>query len=164
MFKNALAVMFKKAWVIGVQKAWVIEPGGYESNLFMGFYLFRAGRSALAVKHSEIADNLSRVPTYRGLVFLGIAYFMDGKYAKSEETWHRVIKSIGVVKTPGFHVFLAASQIALGKIDDAAATAARFSRIRPNSRLSKWPSLKNNKSQEFRQRLKDLAIKAGIPE
>lgn len=150
--------------VDALQKALVIEPGGYEANLFMGFYLFRAGKSALAVKYSEIADNLSRVPTYRGLAFLGIAYFMDGNYAKSEETWKRVITSIGLVKHPALHVYLAASQFALNKADEAAATAARYSRIRPGFRMSKWPSLKSYKSEEFQQRLIRLAVKAGIPE
>ena len=152
------------AAVDAVQKALIIEPGGYEANLFTGFYLFRANKSALAVKYLEIADNLSRVPTYRGLAFLGIAYFMDGNYAKSEETWNRAVKSIGLVKHPALHVYLAASQFALNKTDEAAATAERWHRMNKDFRISKWKSLKSYKSEEFQKRLIELAVKAGIQE
>jgi len=150
--------------VDAMQQALAIQPGGYETNLFMAFYLFWAAKSALAVKHAEIADNLSRVPTYRGLFFLGMSYFLDRQYAKSEATWERIIRSVGVVKHNSFHVFLAASQVALDKMHAASATVARFRRIDPSFRLSKWHNLKVIKSDEFRQRLVGLALKAGIPE
>ena len=153
------------AAVDAAQKALAIQPGGFEANLFMAFYLYFAGKeSALAVKHAEIADSMSRVPTYRGLVFLGMSYLLDRQYAKSEATWLRIIKTIGPVKQNSFHVLFAASQAALNKNEKAAATVANFLRIHPDFRLSKWHLLKTLKSEEFRQRLVKLAVKAGIPE
>ncbi len=152
------------AAVDAMQQALAIQPGGYETNLFMAFYLYHAEKSALAVKHAEIADNLSRVPTYRGLFFLGMSYFQNRQYAKSEATWERIIKSVGVVKHPGFHILLATSQAALDKMDAAAATVARFRRINPGFRMSQWQLLETLKSVEYRNRLVRLAVKAGIPE
>jgi hypothetical protein len=36
--------------------------------------------------------------------------------------------------------------------------------MRPEFKLSDWPTLKDFKSAEFKQRLVKLAVKAGIPE
>ncbi len=152
------------AAVDAMQKALAIQPGGYETNLFMGFYFFFAGKAALAVKYCEIADNLNRVPTYRGLFFLGMSYFLNRQYAKSEAMWLKIIKTVGLVKHPSFHVNLAASKAALNKMDEAAAVVARFRRINPGFRMSKWHVLKTLKSVEYRRRIVRLAVKAGIPE
>lgn len=153
------------ASVDAARKALAIQPGGYETNLFMGFYLSFAGlEPALAVKHSKIADNMSRVPTYRGLFFLGMSYFFNRQYAESEATWLRIIKEIGPVKHNSFHVYLAASQSALNKMDRAAVSVANFLRISPKFRLSKWHATEAMNSGEFLRRILRLAVKAGFPE
>lgn len=150
--------------VDAMRQALAIQPGGYETNLFMSFYLYFAGKSAPAVEHAEIADNLSRVPTYRGLIFLGMAYLQNEQYAESEATWERVIQSFGVVKQEGFHVFRAISQAALDKMDAATATVERILRINPAFQTSKLRILATLKSAEFRERMTTLAAKAGLPE
>ncbi len=152
------------AAVDAMRQALAIQPGGYETNLFMSFYLFFAGKSALSVEYAEIADDLSRAPTYRGLFFLGMAYFQDRQYAKSEATWDRIIQSVGIVKHPAFYLFQAASQAAQDKMEAAGETVARLERINPEFRVSNFGNLKYNKSGEFRDRLIRMAIKAGIPE
>ena len=150
--------------VDAMRQALAIQPGGYETNLFMSFYLIFAGKSELAVKHAEIADSLSRVPTYRGLIFLGMAYFQNRQYAESEAIWEKMIKSIGVVEHDSFHVFLAATQAALNRMDAANTTVSRFLRINPDFRISNWRYLESVKSEEYRERLRKLAVRAGIPE
>jgi adenylate cyclase len=152
------------AAVDAAQQALVIQPSGYEANLFKGFYLFWAGQSALSVKHLEVARNISRIDSNRGLDFLGIAYFMDRKYARSEGVWIKAFETFGVLDHSLKHVFLAASQASLNKMDDAAATVERFHRLRPTFRLSKWPLINNFRLPENRKRIYDAAIKAGIPE
>lgn len=152
------------AAVDAMRQALVVQPGGYEVNLFMGFYLFRAGQSARAIEHLKIADNLGRVPTFRLLAFLGISYFMDGKYTESEATWKRTFDRFGLVKHNIPYVYLAASQFALGKLDDAAETVAQLKRINPDYRLSKSQTLTSFKSEQYKKHLRQLAVQAGIPE
>lgn len=105
-----------------------------------------------------IADNLGRVPTYRLLAFLGISYFMDGKYAESEATWKQAIEMFGLVKQNTLRVYLAASQIALNKREEAASTVARFRWINPAYRFSKSSTLWSFKLEDFRRRLRKLAL------
>lgn len=146
------------------QQAIVIQPNGYEENLFMGFYLNFAGQSALAVKHLELANSLSRLDTIRGLDFLGMAYFMDGNYARCTETWLKRHEKFGIPHYPIGHVFLAAAQALLDKMAGAKDTVDRFRRLSPKFRMSKWLWINNFKLQENRTRLYNAAVKAGIPE
>lgn len=151
------------AAVDAAEKALSIQPGGYETNLFMGFYLFWAGRSAQSVKHLETANKLNRVPAYRDLIFLGIAYLTDGSYAKSEATLLKAQKLVGRVGG-GYYVILAVAQVAQNKMAEAKATVSRLNRIRPGYRLSNYGNLRTFKSKTFQQRLIAWAVKAGIPE
>ena len=150
--------------VDAARQAVVIQPNGYEANLFMGFYLNFAGQSAPAVKHLELANNLSRTDTIRGLDFLGMAYFMNSDYAKCIEIWQKRHKKFGIPAYPIGHVFLAAAQAALNKMADATDTVERFRRLSPKFRMSKWLWINNFKLQENRTRFYDAAIKAGITE
>lgn len=146
------------------EKALAIQPGGYETNLFMGFYLFWAMQSARSVKHLEIVDKLNRVPAYRDLIFLGIAYTIDRQYAKAESTFLRAQKLMGTVRQAGFYIFLSAVQVAQNKMAEAKETVSRLLRVSPDARLSKFGNLRSFKSEAFRQRITDWAIKAGVPE
>jgi len=150
--------------VDAVRQAIVIQPSGYEANLFMGFYLNFAGQTARAVEFLEAANNLSRIDTIRGLDFLGMAYFMDGKYAKCEEIWKKRHKKFGIPNYPIGHIFLAGAQALSKKEADARDTVKRFLRLSPGFRMSRWMWIKNFKTEENRRRLYNAAIKAGIPE
>jgi adenylate cyclase len=150
------------AAVDAVRQAIRLQPNGYEENLFMGFYLNFAGQSALAVKHLEKAKRISPVDSVRGLAFLANAYFMNGNYAKSEELRKKRIEKIPV-RNPNPYIWLAATQLLLGKTEEAAATAESLRRVRPDFRLSKWRYFDTYKSLENRKRLHDAAVKAGIP-
>ena len=150
--------------VDAARRAIVIQPNGFESNLFMGFYLNFAGQSDEAVKYLEIANELSRIDTIRGLDFLGMAYFIDGNYAKSEEVWIRRFDRLGIPNYPIAHVFLAAAQVLSNHPKRAKTTVERFRRISPNFQMSKWLWINNYKLPEHRKRLYEAALKAGIPE
>lgn len=151
------------AAVDAVEKALAIQPGGYETNLFMGFYLNWAMESARAVKHLEIANNLNRVPAYRDLTFLGVAYIVDGQYVKAEATLLRAQKLLGTDRHPPFYIYLAAAQVAQNKMAEARETASRLLRVSPGIRLSKVGNLRTFKSEAFRRQIIAFAVKAGIP-
>ena len=129
----------------------------------MGFYLFWAMEFQGAVKHLEIANNLNRVPAYRDLVFLGIAYLVDRQYVKAEAALLRAQKLVGTVRHAGFYVFLAAAQVAQNKMARARETVSRLRRVSPEFRLSKMGNLRTFKSAAFRQQIIEFAVKAGIP-
>jgi tetratricopeptide (TPR) repeat protein len=150
--------------VDAVQRALALQPNGYEANLFTGFYLNFAGRSAQAVTNLEAANELSRIDTLRGLDFLGMAYFTDGQYAKSENAWLKRFQVFGVPKYPHAHVFLSGAQAAQDRLIEAASTVERFQRLMPNFKMSQWRWINNYKNAEDRKRLYDAAIKAGVPE
>ena len=150
--------------VDAAREALAIQPGGYEENLFMGFYLQFAGETVQAVKHLELASDLSRIETVRGLSFLAMAYFMSGDYGKSEATWKKRIEKLGPVKSPIGSVFMSASQWLQDKKVEAAETAARYRRLNPEFRMSKWSWLNTYKSEQDRERLYEAAINAGMPE
>lgn len=96
--------------VEAARSALSLQPNGYEANLFMGFYLNFAGRSAEAVRYLEAANELSRIDTIRGLDFLAMAYFTDGQYANCEAFWLKRFRVFGIPSYPHAHVFLAASR------------------------------------------------------
>ena len=164
-YAGALLANFEfDAAVAAMRPALAIQPGDFESNLFMGFYLFRADQAASAIEHLKIAQNLGRVPTYRLLAFLAISYFINGEYGESEATWMRALDRFGLVRHSSLYVMLAAARIALDKPEAAAEAVAGLKRINPNYRITKARTLLTYKSEEFKRRLTELAVKAGVPE
>ncbi len=152
------------AAVDAAEKALAIQPGGYETNLFMGFYLMWAGRSARSIEHLETANRLKRVPAYRDLIFLGIAYLTDSRYAEAEAALLDAQKLVGVVRNGGYYVLLAAAQVAQNKIAEAKETIARLHRIHPGYRLSNFANLRTFKSEAIKEQITAWVIKAGLPE
>lgn len=152
------------AAVDAAERALAIQPGGYETNLFMGFYLIWAMRSAQAVKHLEVANRLNRVPVYRDITFLGIAYMADGSYAKAEAAFLRARKLVGKVVRGSFYCFLVAAQVAQNKMAEATLTVSTVKRNQPSYRVSKCGNLRTFKSKSFQRQLIEWAIKGGIPE
>jgi len=158
-----LALGDSDAALDAVSQALVIQPNGYEANLWMGFYAHFAGQSALAVEHLERANRISPVETVRKLSFTAMAYFMNGDYAESAQTWKRRIDKYPVGNPISF-VFLSAALVKLGKLDEAAAVAAKYRELNPDFRLSKWRYIDLYKSEENRNRLYNAAKKSGLPE
>lgn len=152
------------AAVEAVRRAVVIQPNGYEANLFMGFYLNFAGQSEMAVKFLEIANELGRVDTIRGLDFLAMAYFTDARYEACEDTWLRRFERLGTPTYPHAHVMLAACQFLAGKPESAEASVERFLALSPAFRMSGWKWIENYKLPEHRERLYNAATAAGIRE
>jgi adenylate cyclase len=151
------------AAVEAARDALVIQPNGYEVNLFIGLYSQFAGEPAQAVEHLEFAQRLSPIDTARKLGFLGMAYFMNGDYAKAAKIWKTRIDKIPKV-TQLAYIFLAMSYAMLGQTDAASSATGALLTMNPNFHLSGWRWPRTYKNPEDRQRLYDAAVKAGIPE
>lgn len=149
--------------VQSVRAALRIAPNGYEENLFTGLYLMFAGESPLAVEHLETARRINPVDTVRNTAFPGMAYFMNGDYAKAEDMWNARLEKFP--STNAFsYVWLAATYVLLNKLDAAVATAEIARETEPGFNLSQWRYLETLRSEENRSRLYNAAKKAGIPE
>ena len=150
--------------VEAVRQALILEPNGYESNLFMGFYLQFAGEASLAVEQLLIARRLSPVVTVRDLAFMQIAQFMNGNYAEVVRIFmERDRKFPGPINRNG-RVTRAATYTLLDRPEEAAAVVKHLLQTYPDFNLSEWKFGKLWKSEENRTRLYNAAKKAGIPE
>lgn len=145
-----------EAAVNAVRQALVLDPNGYESNLFMGFYLQFAGASALAVKHLLIAKRLSPVESVRDRAFMSLAQFMNRNYAQTVR--------FGEARNQNSQVVLAAAYTLLERPEKAAAMVKKLLKTNPKFSLSQWKFGKLWKSEENRTRLFTAAKKAGVPE
>ena len=159
-----LATGDAEAAVEAVRHALTLDPNGYESNLFMGFYLQFAGNAALALEHLLIARRLSPVVTVRDLAFLALAQFMNRNY----DEYVRIIKE-RYRKFPGKlnrnnQVMLAAAYSLLDRPSDARAEVKKLLEAYPDFNLSEWRYGNLWKSEENRMRLYNAAKKAGVPE
>jgi TolB-like protein/class 3 adenylate cyclase len=139
-----------------VRQALILEPNGYETNLFMGFYLQFAGDAALAVEHLLVAKRLSPVESVRDRAFMRLAQFMNRNYAEAVRITHG--------NTPNANVVLAAAYALLEKPEEAAEVVKKLLDTQPNFNLSQWKFGRLWKSEENRTRLYNAAKKAGVPE
>jgi len=154
---------FARKAVDAVRRALAIQPGGYEANLFMGLYLQFAGQPGKAIEYLERAQRLNPVDTVRKLVFLGLAYFMNGDYEKSEAVFRKRMDKFPVNNELN-HVFYAANLVMLGRTEDAARQAEMILKLNPDFNLSGWRWIRTYKSPADRRHLYDAAKRAGIPE
>ena len=144
------------AAVQSVRQALLLEPDGYETNLFMGFYLQFAGDSAGAIDHLLVARRLSPIESVRDRAFMSMAQFMDRNYAET------IRLSWG--DSPNRKVILAASYTLLDRPEKAAEIAKELLEAQPDFNLSQWKYGRLWKSVENRTRLFNAAMQAGIPE
>ena len=77
---------------------------------------------------------------------------------------HKTIVDFRKDRHNELYAVLAAARIALGKPEEAAEAVALLKRINPKYRITKARSLEGFKSEAFKRRLTELAVKAGIPE
>ena len=150
--------------VNAVRQALILEPGGYEANLFMGFYLQFAGEPALAIEHLLLANRLSPVVTARDLAFLALAQFMNRNYTETLRLYTEISRKFPHLKVDGIMVVRAAAFALLERPEEAAAIVKKLQETHPNFNLSQWRYLNSWKSEENRTRLYNAAKKAGVPE
>ena len=153
-----LANVDADAAVDAVRQALLLEPNGYETNLFMGFYLQFAGDAARAVEHLQVAKRLSPVESVRDRAFMALAQFMDRNYTE--------VVRVYWASTPNGMVVLAASYSLLEKPEEATEWVKKLLDTKPDFNLSqlKLTLLRYYQSEENRTRLYNAAKKAGIPE
>ena len=151
--------------VEAVRKALSLDPNGYETNLFMGFYLQFAGEAALAIEHLTLARRLSPVVTVRDIAFMRLAQFMNRNYAevvRLTDEWSHKLPGQG--SSGNADVVIAASYALLDKPQQAAAVVKRLLEANPGFNLQQWRYGRLWQSEENRARLYDAAKRAGIPE
>jgi TolB-like protein/class 3 adenylate cyclase len=143
-----------------------IEPGGYNSNMWLGFYLHWMGRGEEAVKAVKKAQQLNpkylsdRVPWI--LDFMGFAYFTAGRYEESIAAWKQVLDRFGPIVLR--EAFLIAAYSELGRDDEAKAMAQQLLKRHPKFSLSSWNYARTYKNPVDTERLLNALRKAGLPE
>jgi adenylate cyclase len=141
-----------------------IEPGGYNSNMWQGYYLHWMGRGEEAVKVVRKAQQLNpkylndRVPWI--LDFMGLACFTAGRYEESVVAWKQVLDRFGPLLLR--EAFLTASYAELGRDDEAKEMAQQLLKRHPNFSVSSWEYARTYKNPEDTERLLNALRKAGL--
>ena len=147
-----------------MRQALALETGGYEANLFMGFYLQIAGEPALAVEHLQLARRLSPVETVRDFAFMAWAQFMNRNYTETVRLFTELSRKFPHSKIGSLMACRAAAYALLERPEEAAAVVKKLLETHPKFNLSQWKFGKLWKLEENRTRLYNAAKKAGIPE
>jgi adenylate cyclase len=141
-----------------------IEPGGYNSNMWLGYYLHWMGRGEEAVQAVRKAQQLNpkylndRVPWI--LDFMGFACFTACRYEESIAAWKQVLDRFGPLLLR--EAFLTASYAELGRDDEAKEMAQQLLENHPNFSVSSWKYARTYKNQEDTERLLNALRKAGL--
>jgi len=141
-----------------------IEPGGYNSNMWLGFYLHWMGRGEEAVKAIKKAQQLN--PKYLNdrvswiLDFMGFASFTAGRYEESIEAMKKALDRFGPFILR--EAFLIAAYSELGRDDEAKAMAQQLLKRHPKFSLSSWTFARTYKNPEDTERLLKALRKAGL--
>lgn len=146
------------------RQALALEPGGYEANLFMGFFLQFAGDSSLAVRHLLLAKRLSPVESYRDMAFMALAQFMDRNYTEVVRIYSEIERKFPRGLTPNGTVVLAAAYTLMDKPVEAVGVVKKLRQTYPKFNLSQWRFFESWKSEENRTRLYNAAKRAGVRE
>ena len=143
-----------------------IEPGGYNSNMWLGFYLHWMGRGEEAVEAVKKAQQLN--PKWKSdplpwlLDFMGFATFTAGRYEESIAAWKQVIDRFGPMELR--EAFLTAAYSELGRDDEAKAMAQQLLKRHPEFSLSSFNLARTYKNPEDTERLLNALRKAGLPD
>ena len=143
-----------------------IEPGGYNSNMWLGYYLHWMGRGEEAVKAVQKAQQLN--PKYLNdkvpwiLDFMGMACFTARQYEASIEAWKQVVDRFGPILLR--EAFFTASYSELGRDDEARSMAQQLLKRHPKFSVSSWNYARTYKNPEDTERLLNALRKAGLPD
>lgn len=141
-----------------------IEPGGYNSNMFLGFYLHWMGRGEEAVEALKKAQQLNpkylddRVPWM--LDFMGYACFTARRYEESIAANKKAIDRFGPFINR--EAFLTAAYSELGRDDEAKAMARQLLERHPNFSVTSWKFASMYKNPEDTERLLNALRTAGL--
>jgi TolB-like protein/Tfp pilus assembly protein PilF len=141
-----------------------IEPGGYNSNIFQGFYLHWMGRGDEAVKALKKAQQLNpkylsdRVPWM--LDFMGFASFTAGRYEESIAAMKKTLDRFGPLVQR--EAFLIAAYSELGRDDEAKAMAQQLIKRNPKFSVESWKFARMYKDPKDTARLLDALRRAGL--
>lgn len=148
--------------IANMRRAIELNPSDADAHAYYANVLVFAGRAGEALKELETAMRLN--PHYPGsyLQFLGRVYFTQRRYEEAEAAFERA-----VTINPGWpwaHLILAATQAALGKIEEAKVEVAAAQEISPALTLRHAPKAWPAKDPADIDHLLEMLSRAGLPE
>jgi adenylate cyclase len=144
------------------EKVLALAPNDYIALMGLGSVLYKAGEPERAI---DILKKALRKNPRKAIVVLwaiGDAQVVAGQYEAAIETSNQAISRNPDSMYP--HIFLSASYIAAGRLEEAQSEAARLLQINPNFNVSNWIKSRLLKYPADEKRYANLLLKAGLPE
>jgi tetratricopeptide (TPR) repeat protein len=143
-----------------LQRAITFNPNSADALDQLAHILSFAGRPEEAIGLSKKAMRLN--PHYPPLYewTLGHAYFLVGEYEQAVDTLQRVLD-----RNPAFHpahIYLALSLARLGRVDEARAEVAEFTKLTPDMSWESWKQRLPYKDKAVLEGLFETLIKAMV--
>ncbi len=148
------------------ERAVQMQPGDADAHANLGLYLMWAGRAEEAIEPIRKGLRLSpQVAFSEGpyLNFSGFAYFTAGRYEEAIAAFEKNAARGGPVDVE-FLAYSTAAYSALGRKEEARATAQELLEKYPDFSLSSWTWLGLYKNPEDSKRLSDVLRQAGLPQ
>jgi adenylate cyclase len=142
-----------------MERAIALEPNFADAHMWLALTLNYMGRPEEAIGWAEKAIRLN--PYYPGwyLNFLGMAYFLTGRY---EEALTVEKKALTLTPNLDTHAGLAGVYITLGREEEARAEAAEILRMSPNFLVDAWGQMLPFKNPADSERYLAPLRKAGL--
>ncbi len=112
-----------------IDRAIDLNPNSAVSQAIRASVAIFTGRPDVARSSMELALQIDPNPTGDGLMSLGVAYYLEGRYADAIALFDRFGDEVG--EEPLWHAILAASHAQLDQDDQAAAAVDRLRRTAP---------------------------------
>ncbi len=112
-----------------INRALDLNPNNALSHAIRASVAIFSGRPDVALSSMELALQIDPHLRFDGLVSLGVAYYLEGRYADAIALFDRFENAVG--EEPLWHAILAASHAQLDQDDQAAAAVDRLRRTAP---------------------------------
>jgi adenylate cyclase len=133
--------------MIELQRALELNPNDTLSQHQLGSVMLYSGQKNEAIHWLESALNLNPYLSLGGLMILGQAYYLTGRYADAITALKK-----GIAKNPeyvGYHIMLAAANAQAGHIREAENWAAKVFKLDPFFDVNSYGSVfRNPKDRE----------------
>ena len=143
-----------------LEKATNLDPNNADMLTGLGDVLSWSGRPEEAIVLVKKAMRLNPIYPVWYLWGLGHAYFLAGRHEEAITTLKRVLN-----RNPNFlpaHVYLAASYVELGRLDDARLEAKIVQEMNPGLSMEGWRQRLPYKNQEVLDRLFNALRRTGL--
>jgi len=148
--------------ILELEKTIALDPNDADGLAGLGEILYFAGRPEEAIGLIKKAIRLNPIPPVWYFHGLGHASYLAGRYNEAIAALKRTLN-----RNPNFwpaHVYLAASYIELGRVEEARAEAEKILRINPRFSLEGKSQKLPYKDESVIDRLGESLRKAGLPD